>query len=111
MTTFQPKKTAHVVDIFSGKTLCPGKGNRILRLSPESDGLGMLYGNDANPNKSFSMKIIGWGIQTNGTIVGPVPWLNYVTACTDLDDPLNGHWEGYYNFSTGEIFEQPLLFL
>lgn len=109
MTTFQPKKTAHVIDIFSGKTLAPGKDGHILRVSPESDGLGMLYANEANPDKLFSMKIIGWGIQANGNVVGLVPWLNDVTACTDLDDPLNGHWEGYYNFSTGQIFEQPPL--
>ena len=110
MTHMQPKKTAQVVDLFTGRTLVPGHDNHIIRISPENDSFGMLYENDANPGKLFSMKIIGWGMQVNGEVVGLVPWLNYVTACPELNDPLNGHWEGYYNLSSGEIFDETPLY-
>ena len=36
-----------------------------------------------------------------------VPWLDKVVACTELRDPLNGHWEGYHDPSSEEIFFAP----
>lgn len=107
MTQTIPQKSAQVVDLFSGKTISRGYDKRIIRLSPEYDGLGMLYGNDSNPGKLFSMKVMGWGLQANGEVVGLVPWLDTIAPCPDLKDPLNGHWEGYYNITTGHVFYDP----
>lgn len=100
------KKTAQVIDIFSRRPTKENNDLYTLRLAAETDGVVMLYGNDANPEKLFSLKIIGWGLQSNGETVGLVPWLNSVVACPDLIDPLNGHWEGYYNPATGDVFYQ-----
>jgi len=103
---FQPRK-APVIDLFSKQTLRPGDEERLVRISPEYDGISMLYGNDANPGKVFKLKLIGWGLQKNGEVVGLVPWLNSVTACPSLNDPLNGHWEGYLNSDDGKVFYEP----
>ena len=100
-------RKAPVIDLFTGQTLESGEDRRIVRLSPEHDGLSMLYCNDANPGKTFKLKIIAWGLQRNGKVVGLVPWLNCVTSCQDLSDPLNGRWEGYFNASNGQIFFEP----
>lgn len=100
---FHPRK-APVIDLFTGDVLQPGEDKRIVRLSPEFDGLCMLYCNDNNPGKLFKLKIIGWGLQRNGDVVGLVPWLNCITPCPDLKDPLNGHWEGYLNTHNGHVF-------
>src|SRR3989344_5191956 len=37
-------------------------------------------------------------------VVGMVPWLNQIVPCTEINDPLNGHWEGYRDPGTNEIF-------
>jgi len=100
---FHPSK-APVIDLFSRQTLRPGNDERIVRIAPEYDGISMLYSNDSNPDKVFKLKLIGWGLQHNGKIVGLVPWLNSVTACPTLNDPLNGHWEGYFNSRNGNVF-------
>ena len=97
-------KSAQVIDIFSGKMLEQGHDRHFVRLAPEFDGIGMLYSNDSNPGKLFNMKIIGWALQADGEVVGLVPWLNRIMACPQLRDPLNGHWEGYYDSATGDVF-------
>jgi len=99
-----PPQSAPVIDIFSRKVIQPGYDNHIVRISPEYDGLGMLYRNDSQSSKLFTLKIIGWGLQADGEVVGLVPWLNQLTPCTALTDPLNGHWEGYYNTSNNDVF-------
>lgn len=98
------RKTAQVFDISNFRDSSKQQGKKIVRVSPETDGLAMLYGNDANPGKLFSMKIIGWGLQTDGQVTGLVPWLNTLMPCPELQDPLNGHWEGYFNSETGQVF-------
>ena len=67
----------------------------------------MLYSNDASPDKLFSLKILCWGLRANGEVVGLVPWLNDIVA--QVQDPLNGQWEGYYDPGIDEIFfEAPI---
>lgn len=95
---------APVIDLFSRQPLQPGDEQRLLRICPEFDDISMLYANDANPGKVFKLRLIGWGLQKNGTVVGLVPWLNSVSACPTLSDPLNGHWEGYFNSLNGQVF-------
>jgi hypothetical protein len=97
---------ATVIDLFSKQVLHPGDDQRVVRISPEYDGISMLYSNDTTPGKTFKLQLIGWGLQHNGKVVGLIPWLNSVTSCPALGDPLNGRWEGYINARTGEIFYQ-----
>lgn len=95
---------APVIDLFTGQILGKDDDKRLIRLSPEYDSTSMLYCNDANPGRLFKLQIIGWGLQLNGNVVGLVPWLNSISACPTLKDPLNGHWEGYFNAANGDIF-------
>lgn len=97
----------NVIDLFTGKTYLPLKDTRFIRLSPELDGLEMLYSNEASQDRLFSLKILAWGLRANGDVVGLVPWLNDIVPCTDIQDPLNGQWEGYFDSGIDEIFFEP----
>lgn len=106
-TSNKPDKLDNVVDIFSGKPLSALDNGRIVRLSPELDGLEMLYSNDSSNGRLFSLQILCWGLRADGEVVGLVPWLNQMMACTEICDPLNGHWEGYFDPGIDEVFEEP----
>ncbi len=94
----------NVVDLFTGKSYSQLRDNRFIRLSPELDGLEMLYSNESSEDKLFSLQILCWGLRANGDVVGLVPWLGEIVACTEIRDPLNGRWEGYYDAGVDEIF-------
>jgi hypothetical protein len=94
---------SNVIDLFSRKPLAHN-APKAIRLAPELDQLEMLYTNDSTPNKLFSMKIACWSLRDDGTVVAMVPWLDGIVPCTEIDDPLNGRWEGYRNPHTNEIF-------
>jgi len=95
----------NVVDLFSGKTLSQLRGEQIIRLSPEYDGLSMLYSNrHTDPNKLYSMRILCWGLRLDGEVVGMVPWLNSLMPCDELDDPSTGFFEGYYDPGSDLLF-------
>lgn len=98
------KNDGHIVDLFTGKTWNPDEANKIIRITPELDGLAMLYSNDANPDKIFSIKILCWALNQNGEIDAMVPWLSRLVACREMNDPLNGHWEGYYDSVHESVF-------
>lgn len=99
----------NVVDFFTGKTFSALHDERFIRLAPELDGLEMLYSNDTSSEKLFSLKILCWGLRANGDVVGLVPWLNDIVPCPELCDPLNGHFEGYYDHGIDEVFfEAPI---
>lgn len=105
MTITVPEHNSdNVVDIFTGQAWSPDSNTQFIRLAPELDGLEMLYTNGAHPDTSFSIKILCWGLRENGDIVGMVPWLNKITPCPDISDPLDGKWEGYYDPRTEELF-------
>lgn len=100
-----PALPDNVVELFSGKSLQTLRGEQIIRISPEYDGLSMLYSNrHTDPNKLYSMKILCWGLRADGEVVGMVPWLNGLTPCLDLDDPATGQWEGYYDAAADNLF-------
>lgn len=99
----------NVIDLFTGKPYLSLKDTRFIRLSPELDGLEMLYSNESSANKLFSLKILAWGLRANGEVVGLVPWLDDIVPCTEIQDPLNGQWEGYYDAGIDEVFfEAPI---
>ncbi|WP_281645251.1 hypothetical protein [Parendozoicomonas sp. Alg238-R29] len=97
----------NVVDIFTRKKVIDNNTNRIVRMAPELDGLEMLYSNDANKDKMFSMKILCWALRQNGQVDAMVPWLSRLVPAQDLKDPLNGHWEGYYDNKLERLFYEP----
>jgi hypothetical protein len=94
----------NVIDIFTRKPLSDISKNNLIRIAPELDGLEMLYGNSENPDKLFSVKVLAWGLRDSGEVVGLVPWLDRLVACDEINDPLNGHWEGYYDQGLDELF-------
>lgn len=106
-TSIPGHKLDNVVDLFTGQSYVADQDSRFIRLSPELDGLEMLYSNESSAEKLFSLKILAWGLKANGEVVGLVPWLNDIIACGDIKDPLNGQWEGYYDPGIDEIFYEP----
>ena len=105
MTTSTPKfKTDNVIDIFSRQPYSHSKTKKFNRLAPEYDRLEMIYSNESNPTKLFSIKVLFWGLQSDGEVVGLVPWLDKIVPCTQIQDPLNGRWEGYFDPKNDEIF-------
>jgi hypothetical protein len=108
-TSTQGHNTDNVVDLFTGKAYSSPLNRRIIRLAPELDGLEMIYSNETHPEKLFSVKILCWALRADGEVVGLVPWLDDIMPCTDIQDPLNGHWEGYYDPGIDEVFfEAPI---
>ena len=94
----------NVIDIFTRRPLSENSNTNLIRIAPELDGLEMLYSNAENPDKLFSVKILAWGLRVNGEVVGLVPWLDELVACDEINDPLNGQWEGYYDQGVDEMF-------
>ena len=94
----------NVIDIFTRRPLSENSNTSLIRIAPELDGLEMLYSNAENPDKLFSVKVLAWGLRVNGEVVGLVPWLDELVACDDINDPLNGQWEGYYDQGVDELF-------
>ncbi|WOG29778.1 hypothetical protein [Endozoicomonas sp. 8E] len=104
----KPDDEGNVIDLFTRKPVNETESEKIIRLAPELDGLEMLYSNDANPGKLFSMKILCWALKKDGTVDALVPWLNKLVPARELNDPLNGRWEGYYDsFHDHAFFEAP----
>lgn len=87
----------NVIDMFTRKPLDEANLHQIVRIAPELDGMEMLYSNDANPGKLFSMKILCWALMRDGTVDALIPWLNKIVPARELNDPLNGRWEGYFD--------------
>lgn len=108
-TSTQGHNTDNVVDLFTGKAYSSPLNRRIIRLAPELDGLEMIYSNESHPEKLFSVKVLCWALRADGEVVGLVPWLDDIISCTEIQDPLNGHWEGYYDSGIDEVFfEAPI---
>jgi len=104
--TLHPK-TENVFDIHTGRVWSEEQSRRFIRLSPAIDGLEMLYTNELNPDRLFSVKILCWGLRENGDIVGLAPWLDRIQSCPDIDDPLHGKWQGYYDPGIEDVFFEP----
>lgn len=94
----------NVVDLFSGRSFSQLHDDRFIRLAPELDGLEILYSNETSGDMLYSLQILAWGLRANGEVVGLVPWLNDIVPCTEICDPLNGAWEGYFDPGIDEVF-------
>ena len=40
------------------------------------------------PINYFLLKVLAWGLRSNGEVVGLVPWLDELVACDEINDPL-----------------------
>jgi hypothetical protein len=94
----------NVIDLFSRKPLSQLEKAPFIRLSPELDGLEMLYSNKSHPGKFFSLRILCWALRDSGEVVGLVPWMTDIVPCVEIEDPLEGRFEGYYDPGIDEIF-------
>jgi len=99
----------NVIDLFSRKPFSSSENRRFIRISPELDNLEMLYSNATNPDQLFSLRILLWGLRADGEIVGLVPWMDQLTPCPEIQDELNGSWQGYYDAGIDELFTEPPL--
>lgn len=96
-----------IIDIFTRRPWVENQPSPFVRLAPELDGLEMLYSNEAHPEKLFTLKVLCWGMRADGEVVGLVPWMNQLMPCTEIDDPLHGRWEGYFDPGIEEVFFDP----
>lgn len=103
----EQQQSSNVYDIFSGQSLDEQAEQRFIRLSPELDGICMLYSNKSNGDKLFSMKLACWALREDGTVEGMVPWFNGLRSCVSLTDSEIGLWEGYYDPRTDDLFFEP----
>ena len=92
----------NVIDIFTRKPLSELDDNPIIRIAAELDGLEILYSNADDQDKLFSVRLLAWGLRRNGEVVGLVPWLDKLVPCNEINDPLNGQWQGYYDEGVDE---------
>jgi hypothetical protein len=100
-------ETDNVIDLFTGRPVSEQLPSPFIRLAPELDGLEMLYSNNAHAGKFFAIKILCWGLRENGEVVGLVPWMNDIMPAPDIEDPLEGKFEGYYDPGIDDIFFDP----
>jgi len=81
--------------------------HRILRVSPEYEGLCLLYAHHAlSRDKLYAVKILAWARLANGQNAAILPWLNGVSRCVDLNDPHSGLAQGYYDPRTSRHFSE-----
>lgn len=99
-------RTAQVIDLKVMRERQLAR-RRLVRLAPELDGLEMLYHLASDPDTLYGMPLLAWGMQEDGDIVGLVPWMEALTPCHQLDDPEHGHFVGYRDPETEEIFHSP----
>ncbi|MDN3526271.1 hypothetical protein QWY79_13450 [Halomonas sabkhae] len=98
-------RPAQVIDLETMRQRQAAR-RRLIRLSPELDGLEMVYQLPAEPGTYYGMPLLAWGLREDGRVVGLVPWMEQLTPCQQLDDPEHGHFIGYRDPETEELFEQ-----
>ncbi|GGY10789.1 hypothetical protein GCM10007160_42380 [Litchfieldella qijiaojingensis] len=96
-------RSAQVIDLNTVRQRQLAR-RRLVRLAPELDGLEMLYHLASDPETLYGMPLLAWGLREDGEIVGLVPWMEALTPCHQLDDPEYGHFVGYRDPETEEVF-------
>ncbi|MGL6252341.1 MAG: hypothetical protein ACRC3F_15550, partial [Billgrantia desiderata] len=69
--TLSPRP-ARVIDLETMRQKLQAK-RRLVRLSPELDGLEMVYSLASDPDSLYGMPILAWGLREDGDVVGLVP--------------------------------------
>lgn len=106
MGTSLSSRPARVIDLDAMRQRQRAK-RRLIRLSPELDGLEMVYHLASEPDAYYGMPIMAWGLREDGEVVGLVPWMEALTPCHHLDDPEHGCFVGYRDPETEELLESP----
>ncbi|GAA5173353.1 hypothetical protein [Modicisalibacter zincidurans] len=96
-------RSAQVIDLETMRNRLRAK-RHLVRLAPELDGLEMVYHLASDLDTLYGMPLLAWGLRDDGEVVGLVPWMEALTPCHDLDDPEHGHFVGYRDPETEEIF-------
>ncbi|QJQ93975.1 MULTISPECIES: hypothetical protein [Halomonadaceae] len=99
-------RTAQVIDLEVMRQRQLAR-RRLVRLAPELDGLEMLYHLASDQETLYGMPLLAWGLREDGEVVGLVPWMEALTPCQELDDPEYGHFVGYRDPETEEVFTSP----
>lgn len=99
-------RPARVIDLETMRQRQQAR-KRLIRLAPELDGLEMVYQLPDESESYYGMPLLAWGLREDGDVVGLVPWMERLTPCQALDDPEHGHFIGYRDPETEELFELP----
>ena len=105
--TLSPRP-ARVIDLDTMRQKRQAR-QRLIRLSPELDGLEMVYSMASDPDSLFGMPVLAWGLRENGDVVGLVPWMESLSPCDQLEDTEHGCFIGYRDPETEEFLEEPPL--
>lgn len=100
------RRPAQVIDLDRMRQRQQAR-RRLVRLSPELDGLEMVYRLPAEPDFHYSIPLLAWGMREDGEVVGLVAWMESLAPCQQLDDPEHGRFIGYRDPETEELFEEP----
>lgn len=100
-------RKANVIQLGHYRAQRAVRSQQLIRLAPELDGLSLLYSNQHSGGRLFAMQLLCWGLRRDGEVLGLLPWLNRLTPCTDLDDPVTGRFEGYYDPLSQTTFTDP----
>ena len=101
----QSPRSARVIDLEAMRQRQLAR-RRLVRLSPELDNLEMVYRLASDADTLYGMPLLAWGLQEDGEVVGLVPWMEALTPCHRLDDAEHGHFIGYRDPETEELFEE-----
>lgn len=99
-------RPARVIDLATMRQKLQAR-RRLVRLSPELDGLEMVYSLASEPDALFGMPLLAWGLREDGEVVGLVPWMETLTPCHQLDDLEHGCFVGYRDPETEELLVSP----
>lgn len=97
-------RSAQVIDLDAMRKRQQAK-RRMIRLAPELDGLEMIYHLASDPETLYGMPLLAWGLREDGDVVGLVPWMEALTSCHELNDSEHGHFVGYRDPETEELFQ------
>jgi len=103
--TLSPR-SAQVIDLETARQRHEAQ-KCLVRLSPELDGLEMVYQLDADPESFYSMPVLAWGLREDGHVIGLIPWMEKLTPCHLLNSREQGCFVGYRDPETEEIFTDP----
>ncbi|WP_447895624.1 hypothetical protein [Vreelandella sp. GE22] len=106
MGTPHSTHSAQVIDLETARQRHQAR-KCVIRLAPELDGLEMVYQLAASPDTYYGLPILAWGLRDDGNVVGLVPWMDTLSACNELNSQENGHFVGYRDPETEEIFDTP----
>ncbi|WP_447555924.1 hypothetical protein [Vreelandella sp. EE22] len=102
----QSPHSAQVIDLETARQRQQAR-KCVIRLAPELDGLEMVYQLAASPDTYYGLPILAWGLRGDGEVIGMVPWMDGLSACNELNSQENGHFIGYRDPETEEIFDTP----